>query len=336
MIQQESVVKVADNSGAKRALVIRVLGGTRRRYAGLGDTVIVHEEGYAVDKTYPSVIYVPEDVQIDLPTQRVSWTQGGQTRSLKLMPDTIYVHPTGYKIRLEKHPGAPSWRLVGTRADGTFCHKPCTVSGGGKSEISKTIAGSVVYGPIYVSNWEMDLDRVEKLLQRDYSDRFLPKCRPDYSRRDSRSLLSPARSLGSVIKMLTPSPGEFTDEYNAWLESIPNNIRSLVFYIKRLYKPEWGENWRSRFSVDTVNGAPGHELKFGERRSVGSYLRIGMARDGSWRLFKLRQDFIAADKVQMEDDISASAVVPLEMLQNRPKGCDNPSVAAGRRHHSRR
>ena len=41
MIQQESVVKVADNSGAKTALVIRVLGGTRRRYAGLGDTVIV-------------------------------------------------------------------------------------------------------------------------------------------------------------------------------------------------------------------------------------------------------------------------------------------------------
>ena len=41
MIQQESVVKVADNSGAKRALVIRVLGGTRRRYAGLGDLVVI-------------------------------------------------------------------------------------------------------------------------------------------------------------------------------------------------------------------------------------------------------------------------------------------------------
>jgi large subunit ribosomal protein L14 len=41
MIQQESMVKVADNSGAKRALVIRVLGGTRRRYAGLGDKVVV-------------------------------------------------------------------------------------------------------------------------------------------------------------------------------------------------------------------------------------------------------------------------------------------------------
>ena len=41
MIQQESMVTVADNSGAKTALVIRVLGGTRRRYAGLGDIVVV-------------------------------------------------------------------------------------------------------------------------------------------------------------------------------------------------------------------------------------------------------------------------------------------------------
>jgi large subunit ribosomal protein L14 len=41
MIQQESEVKVADNSGAKRALVIRVLGGSRRRYARLGDRVVV-------------------------------------------------------------------------------------------------------------------------------------------------------------------------------------------------------------------------------------------------------------------------------------------------------
>jgi large subunit ribosomal protein L14 len=41
MIQQESMVRVADNSGAKRAQVIRVLGGSRRRYAGIGDKVIV-------------------------------------------------------------------------------------------------------------------------------------------------------------------------------------------------------------------------------------------------------------------------------------------------------
>ena len=41
MIQQESRCSVADNSGAKEVLVIRVLGGTRKRYASLGDTVVV-------------------------------------------------------------------------------------------------------------------------------------------------------------------------------------------------------------------------------------------------------------------------------------------------------
>ena len=41
MIQLRTMVTVADNSGAKRALVIRVLGGTRRRYAGLGDLVVI-------------------------------------------------------------------------------------------------------------------------------------------------------------------------------------------------------------------------------------------------------------------------------------------------------
>ena len=41
MIQQESRLKVADNSGAKEVLCIRVLGGTKRRYASIGDKIIV-------------------------------------------------------------------------------------------------------------------------------------------------------------------------------------------------------------------------------------------------------------------------------------------------------
>ena len=41
MLQQETIVKIADNSGAKRALVIRVLGGSKRRYARIGDIVVV-------------------------------------------------------------------------------------------------------------------------------------------------------------------------------------------------------------------------------------------------------------------------------------------------------
>ena len=41
MVQQESRLAVADNSGAKTVLVIRVLGGTKRRYASIGDKVVV-------------------------------------------------------------------------------------------------------------------------------------------------------------------------------------------------------------------------------------------------------------------------------------------------------
>lgn len=41
MVQQESKLKVADNTGAREALVIRVLGGTAKRYASIGDKVVV-------------------------------------------------------------------------------------------------------------------------------------------------------------------------------------------------------------------------------------------------------------------------------------------------------
>ncbi len=49
MIQQESRLAVADNSGAKEVLCIRVLGGTKKRYASIGDTIVV-----TVKKAIPS------------------------------------------------------------------------------------------------------------------------------------------------------------------------------------------------------------------------------------------------------------------------------------------
>ena len=48
MIQQQSLMKVADNTGAKELMCIRVLGGTGRRYAGVGDVVVA-----AVKKAAP-------------------------------------------------------------------------------------------------------------------------------------------------------------------------------------------------------------------------------------------------------------------------------------------
>ena len=49
MIQQESRLRVADNSGAKEVLCIRVLGGTSKKYATIGDTIVV-----AVKSALPS------------------------------------------------------------------------------------------------------------------------------------------------------------------------------------------------------------------------------------------------------------------------------------------
>lgn len=277
----------------------------------LADVIEVQPEGYALDRNYPEIMYIPQDTQIRMREMQLSWQQNDKTRSITLQANKTYVYPSGFHVRLQKHPHAPSWRLIGTFSEGTFCHKPSTVSGGGKSEISKSIQDLMISGPVFVGNLEEDLDQVEKIFNYDYSTRFI-----DPQIKDDRGLLSGRRTLGSVIKLLTPSTTEYTQEYNNWLATIPNNILALVYMIKRFYKPSWGNNWRRYFSVDEVNGNPGHELKYNGRNLEASYLRIGTQSDGTWRIFKLRQDFVAASKVQMEDDISASTVVRSDMVKH--------------------
>ncbi len=292
--------------------------------ARYGSQMELQPEGYAVDRAHPEVLYVPFGVRFDLPQQTISWTTDGQPRTIKLRPGKIYIQPNGYKLEMQKHPGAPSWRLVGTDAEGIFCHKPCTVSGGGKSEISKSLGDAVIYGPLFTADYEQDLNAVAAIFAHDFTQRFKPDCAHE-DRDITRPVLGHERSLGSVIRMLTPSVC-FTDAYNAWLEGIPDRILALAFIVKRMHRPEWGDAWRNQFGVDFINGRPGHELKLGDRKLVGSYLRIGFEQNGAWRVFKLRQDFIAADKVQMEDDITASVVVPADRLPNLPPDISAPSV----------
>ena len=286
----------------------------------LGDRARRHPSGYATDALWPAIHYMPEDMEIDIHRQDISWTKDGETQHLKLLPGRIYIHPSGYKVRMEKHHAAPSWRLVGTVPEGAFCHKPCTVSGGGKSEISKSLVDAVLPGSFFVQSFDDDMAMVDAILRRSYDD-------VGVARGPARPLLDPERSLGSVVKLLTPNPAEFPPEYNAWLESIPNHIRALVFVIKRFHRPEWGDDWMRYFSVDIINGAPGHELKYEGRKLVANYLRIGRDGHGAWRTYKLRQDFVAADKVQMEDDITASVVVPARRLVGLPGEYDgHPSL----------
>ncbi|MBT7409078.1 MAG: hypothetical protein HN826_05205 [Methylococcales bacterium] len=292
-----------------------------------GDLIKLQPEGYAISKEYPQLLFVPEkNLQMDINKMTVSWqNKEGKASSIKLQPDKVYMHPSGYRVNMQKHPNAPSWRLIGTEAEGTFCHKPSTVSGGGKSEISKSIEDSMIYGPLFIAELEKDLDQVQNIFDYDFSGRFLPEQQP--SPADTRSFLDSERSLGSVIKLLIPSPLTFTKEYNDWISTIPHQIKALAFAIKRFYNKEWGTTgWRKHFSVDWINDNPGNELKYDGRNIVMSYIRVGLEDNGSWRIYKARQDYIAAEKVQMEDDISVSIVVPKKRLSNSPAKSPYDSV----------
>ena len=283
-----------------------------KRYPG---SIDLHPDGYGRDKAFPDLFYIPQSAEVSLRTQDVRWVKEGQERSLPLAPGKIYMEPSGYRIRMEKHPAAPSWRLRGTVPEGVSCHKPCTVSGGGKSEISKSLRDYMLYGPVFVSDVDKDFDAVQAIFDRDYSDRW-PQDSPlrkVYESRPSRPILDSARSLGSVIKLLTPS-SRYTAKFNAWLDRIPNHVYSMVLVIKRFYKPEWGPEWRDHFRVDIFNGLPGHELIHHDRKLVGTYLRVGVFGEQTWRTFKCRQDFVSAEKIQTGDDITASAVVPTRHL----------------------
>ncbi len=277
-----------------------------------GDVIDVLPEGYGIDKRYPQLIYVPQDLRMDLNAQTITWNKGRNKHVIRLQPDRVYMQPNGYKIEMEKHPDVDTWYLVGTDPEGTFCHKPCTVSGGGKSEISKSIEDAILYNPLFVNDLQQDFDSVQDIFDKDFTGRF----KPGHEHEDhdpTRHPLSEARSLGSVIKLLSVSSSH-TDEYNAWLKSIPPYILALVFVVKRFYRAEWDNDWRQYFSVDTLDGAPAHELRMHYRKILASYLRVGFDQNGGWRTFKLRQDFMAAEKIQMEDDISASVVVPKDII----------------------
>lgn len=287
----------------------------------LKGNIDIQAQGYAIDKSYSDILYIPQDTRIDMQQMQLSWLKDGQQQYIKLRAAQTYIYPSGFYVQLRKHPHAPSWRLIGTLGEGTFCHKPSTVSGGGKSEISKSIQDLMISGPLFVGDIEEDFDQVESVFAYDYSTRFRD---PTY--KDDRNFLSSRRTLGSVIKMLTPSSSEFNDDYNLWLKTIPDNILALVYMIKRFYKPEWGTHWRKYFSVDDVNGRSGHELKFAGRKLQASYLRVGMHSDGTWRIFKLRQDFVAAAKVQTEDDITASTVVPVNYVKGLNPDYHQPSI----------
>ena len=302
------------------AEVDQTFGGVVDRYS---DRIDLKPEGYATDKHYPDIVYIPEDSRIELNKQSIRWMKEGSEQSIKLLPNNTYVLPSGYKVQMVKPAEGRRWRLVGHTAESRVCHKPCTVSGGGKSEISKPITDAIISGPVFVQDFEKDFDLVEEVITKEYGSRFLDSSK---NKANGRSLLSKDRSLGSVIKLLTPSEADYTSEYNAWLRSVPQHVKELVFIIKRFYKQDWGNDWRTRFAVDLIDGEPGNILRYREQPMLTQYLRVGYTANGSWRTFGLRKDFIPATKISLEDDITASVVAPTSQLNSLPPGWTLPSA----------
>ncbi len=291
----------------------------------IGDRMDPQPEGFGIDKRWPDIIYLPETARLDLRRQWIHWTRpDGSEAGRKLRAGETYVLPSGYKVEMRQGVKGQRWRLMGTMAEGTFCHKPCTVSGGGKSEISKSLADAMLTGPVTVPNFESVLIQVQRILDMGvdfYTARFREPRQPQLP---SRPILDPDRSFGSVVRMMTPSV-LFTDDYNAWLESIPREVRGMVLVLKRRYKPDWGDDWASRFSVDIIDGQPGIELKFRNQLLITRYLRVGFTEGGAWRTFGLRKDFAASVKLQREDDITASVVVPGGWLDGLHPDLDEPA-----------
>ena len=276
------------------------------------DRFSLQPEGYAVDTQFPRHILLPAHPTYDLRSQHITWTNpNGTIGQIKLKANQTYIGPNGYRVELKPLEADPKqWNLIGTHPQGTVCHKPATVSGGGKSEISKDITAAFIYGNVYVADFEKDMAAVSEILNKDFTDRFADPARRG---QDTRPILSPQRSDGSVIKLLTEAT-DYTDAYNAWVRAIPSHVKELVYVVKRFYDPTWGDDWISHFSVGIINGRPGNSLRLDGVNVAVNTLRVGFEPDGSWRIFGLRYDFSPSVKVQTEDDITASVVAPGHVL----------------------
>ncbi|SHI39090.1 hypothetical protein [Algibacter luteus] len=329
-----------EHAGGAIAYARRVMGDTvncndYKEYYGLDHTfenvktllanrIEVKPENYAIDKNYPNIVYIPESSYFNTNTNSISWNYKGKEQKLKLSPFKTYVHPSGNKLRLEKHTSINLWRIVETYPEGVFCHKPCTVSGGGKSEISKSMQNAITYSRFNIHDIEEDFKKADEIIEFNYSTRWKDK---DPNRPKSRSFLSEKRTLGSVVKLLTPSE-ENSDEFNEWLENIPVHVRSLVLFVKRLFRQAHGANlnWKDLMSVEIINGVKGTSLIYNNTPVVGSYVRIGFNQKGNWMLNKLRSDFAACEKIQTEDDITASITLPRNQFKDLNQEYSNESV----------
>jgi hypothetical protein len=193
------------------------------------------KEGYAIDRKFPDIIYVPEDAHFSKIDQTITWKYSGKMGQLRIVPNWTYILPNGYQVELKKDPRSQQWQLIGTVGEGLFCHKPSTVSGGGKSEFSKSIGDNISMGSSVVRDFEKDCLEVDKILQMNFDHRYKDPSKSNLP------ILDRKRSLGTVIQMFQQSD-DHTDDYNAWLQTIPSNVKELISMFRLQYGKRWGKD----------------------------------------------------------------------------------------------
>ena len=149
MIQQQSRVKVADNSGARELLCIRVLGGSGRRYARVGDTITAYQsaDGTAWSKVGAETVVMPASVLVGLAVSSHTATARATATF-----DHITVRPPDAS---ELPPGAlpTPWQTVDVGAVGlagkaSFDGASYSVSGAGADIWGTADAFRYVYQPL--------------------------------------------------------------------------------------------------------------------------------------------------------------------------------------------
>ena len=227
---------------------------------------------------------------------------------MSLIPDHSYVLPSGYKVEMKVVENDGPWKLVGNGRGGLSLSQAVYSVRWRKIRNFKTFNGcnrlrSCFYSGLEGGYETCSRSQSTRITQIDF---WIP--RKEKSEIDLFWI--PSVLLVQLLKLLTPSKSLYTEDFNEWLETIPQRVKDLVLIIKRRYRTEWDDDWEKYFSVDSVNGQPANELRFKGEKLITRLLRVGFDQNGSWRLFALRKDFVPAGKLLAEDDITVSTVAP--------------------------
>ena len=303
------------------------------------DRFAAQPPGHALDLQQPHIVLVPAHARYSLRAMTVSWTDAGGRRQ---------------SIPAASRPGVPGPERL-QRED-----RPATQRSDGLEPDRHRAHGYVVPQAGDRLRWRQvgDLQGHQRRFRLRVRVRRRLRGRHGLGRRDPRAGLLQAlprprrrttRTTGPSCRRnarsgrssnCSPRPARPTTATTTpgWIGS-RRTSKELVYVVKHGYRPEWGADWRSHFSVVSVDSRQGNRLRLDERLITINMLRVGYNDDGSWRLFSLRHDFSPAAKVQTEGDITASTVVPGDqrgwMRRGRTSSWElrEPAVPASRRRH---